>query len=141
MGASDYAALRAGAQSLPELSSKGGFDRFRNAGASRQSEFDGAMAETMAQLSFGPSSERPPSKRASSADRRNKKPPAKAGRRAAGGRKTAPSSSLKAHKPDALPKADRMAATYDRERTPDGDRMAATVQRIHSWVYSWVYWR
>lgn len=126
----DYAALRRDAKSLPELSAKGGFDRFRTTGVSAKPSFESELAETMAQLRFGPSSERVgeqqlPARR-SSATARQRKPPPRQGRRAG---KTTPLPDRQKH----YPKAEGIAATYDRERTPEGVHVQPKLNGWSSW--------
>lgn len=126
----EYEALRRDAKSLPELSAKGGFDRFRNTGLSAKASFENELAETMAQLSFGPSSERAEDKRSSgrtsSANERQRKPRPRQGRRAG---KTAPG--LQREKQ--YPKAEGIGATYDRERTPEGVHNQPKLNGWASW--------
>ncbi len=126
----EYEALRRDAKSLPELSANGGFDRFRNTGLSAKASFENELAETMAQLSFGPSSERVDDRkrsgRTSSAKQRQRKPPPRQGRRAG---KTAPAPQRQKQ----YSKAEGMGATYDREKTPEGVHDQPKLNGWSSW--------
>ena len=126
----EYEALRRGAKSLPELSANGGFDRFRTTGVSAKTAFESELAETMAQLSFGPSSERADdrkfSERGSTAKERQHKPTARMGRRAG---KTAPPPQRQKQ----YSRAAGIAATYDRERTPEGVHLQPKLNGWSSW--------
>jgi|EP01046_Picozoa_sp_COSAG06_P022980 hypothetical protein len=131
----EYEALRRDAKSLPELSEKGGFDRFRSTGAqSAKQSFESDLAETMGQLTFAPSSERAGDEkpaRGGSAKARARKPPARQGRRAG---KTAPAAAERQKRPPRMgAKAEGMGATYDRERTPEGVHPQPKLTGWESW--------
>ena len=105
----DYAELRQGAQSLPELSAAGGYDRFRTTNASARGAFDDAMSAAMADLKFDGAA-----KKAEQAPRNGRRAKAKAKAKAKAQRTKPPP---RKH----YVKEEGMANTYDRERTPGGN--------------------